>query len=118
MGKNNPDPRRDRREPYNQPIKFYGSPNAWGKSDLLKLMVEFDSRMNERRLAGTIDERIGKSIGYKRAQVGLSVDQLARILMMPVARLKKIEAGKEKLNLSLVELIATALNCCLKCELT
>ena len=117
MGKNNADPRRDRREPYNQPIKFYGSTDAWGKSDLRKVMEEFDRRMSDGRLAGTIDERVGKSIEHKRLRAALSVKQLARLLKMSAARLKKIEAGKETLTVSLVERIATVLDCCLKCEL-
>ena len=95
MGKNIADPKGDRREPINQPIKFYGGHNP--------------ERSLERRLIGPINKRVGAGIEYERTRAGLSVEQLAQRMKMSVARLKKIEAGEGDLTLSLLERIAEAL---------
>ncbi len=117
MGKNNPEPRRDRREPFNQPIKIYEVSRPEGRSDLRKVMDEIDRGLHDPCLGETIDARVGKIIGIKRAKLGLSSGQFARSMKMPAARLKKIEAGEEMLTLSLLERIASALGCSLSVEL-
>lgn len=116
MGKHKDDLVGGRREPYNQPIKIYADPIPKRVRDWRKITEEVRRDLNAVRLGSAIDARVGKNIGYRRIRSGLSVVQFARRMNISAARLKKIEAGKEKLTLSFVQRIAAALGYFLSCE--
>ncbi len=116
MGNKNAEPGRDRREPYNQPIKIYAVVPK-GIGDWSQIKKEARLRLNDVRLGRAIDARVGKIIGYRRTLAGQSIEKFARQMRMSVGRLKKIEAGRERLTLSLVQRIAAALGCFLSVEL-
>lgn len=117
MGKNKSDSEGGRREPYNQPIKVYGVSSPEGAGALREILGQVRRGLRDVSAGRTIDKKVGNNIGYKRHRAGLSVEQFAARMKMSSARLKKIEAGKERLTLSLVQRIASALGCFLQCEL-
>jgi hypothetical protein len=117
MGKQSAGSPGSRSEPYNQPIKIYGPLNLDGKPELNQVMDEFGRRIRDRKLGRTVDARVGNNIAFTRARAGFGVPEFARRLRISVARLERIEAGKERLTLSLVERIAAALGCFLSVEL-
>lgn len=117
MGKQKEDTKGDRREPFNQPIKVYGVSSPEGSAALREIMGQVRRGLRDIRAGRTIDKKVGNNIAYKRTRAGLTVEQFALRMKMTAARLKKIEAGKEKLTLSLVQRIAAALGCFLHCEL-
>jgi ribosome-binding protein aMBF1 (putative translation factor) len=117
MGKNKGDSKGGRREPCNEPIKVYGVASPEGSAALREIMGQVRRGLREVRLGRAIDVKVGNNIGYKRTRAGLSVEQFAARMKMSVARLKKIEAGKGKLTLSLTQRLASALGCFLHCEL-
>ena len=81
MGKNNPDARRDRREPYNQPIKIYGESGPRAAAAALRLAA----------LGGTQPK-------LKAPRRRRSKDLGPRLIAL-VRRLKKIQAAARKLGL-------------------
>jgi ribosome-binding protein aMBF1 (putative translation factor) len=109
MGKHSAGMPGSRSEPYNQPIRVYGISGSEGKSNLRKIMDEIELGLRDRQLELAIDVRVGANIRLRREQKGLTVEQFARRLQMSSARLREIEAGKERLTLVLVQRIATAL---------
>ena len=117
MGKHKDDSGGSRREPYNQPIKIYADPNPDRVGDWRKIKEEVRRDLNAVRLGRAIDARVGKNIEYRRTRAGLSIEQFAKRMKISVTRLKKIEAGKEKLTLCFIQRIAAALGCFLSCEL-
>lgn len=115
MGKNKADPK-SQYEPDYGPFKVYGVSGPEGKSAMEEIVGQIRQGLRDVAAGRTIDKKVGKNIAYKRTRAGLSVEQFATRMKMSAARLKKIEAGKESLTLSLVERIASALGCFLQCE--
>lgn len=117
MGRNNADSAERRREPYNQPIKIYGAAGSESAPSLREIMERLRHARRGARQNRNIDARVGSDIEYRRMRASLSIEQAAGRLKMTPARLKRIEAGKEKLTLSLLHRIAAALGCYLQVEL-
>lgn len=115
MGKNKADSK-SQFEPDYGPFKVYGVSGPEGKSALDEMVGQIRQGLRDVAAGRTIDKKVGNNIAYKRTRAGLSVEQFAARMKMPAARIKKIEAGKERLTLSLVQRIASALGCFLQCE--
>jgi len=111
MGKTNPDPRPDRRVPYNQPIRIYDDPYSRGMRE--RRLVREELRQGLRSGLGDVESRVGRSISERREGAGLSVAEFAQRIDISSARLKKIEAGKGKLTVNLLQRIASELGCTL-----
>lgn len=103
-----------KREPYNQPIRFYGVSNVEVEPRSHRDLDSVRRRLLDERAGLTIDERVGRDIRHARELVGMSIEQVARRLKMSTKRVKRIEAGKGRLTVRLVLHIAGALGCRLK----
>lgn len=115
MGKDYPDPRPDRRAPYNQPIKIYEDSYSRGMRE--RRLIREKLRRGLRRRLGDVEARVGRSISERRECAGLSVAEFAQRIDLSPARVKKIEAGKGKLTVGLLQRIASALGCLLIIEI-
>lgn len=103
MGKNKVGSGGDRREPINQPIRIFGESDPAGRGFSRVSLDRFRPWMED--ADRTIDEKLGDQIRRMRESDGVSVEELARRLKLSAARLKKIEAGKGQLTVSLLERI-------------
>ncbi len=118
MGKDSAGSPGSRSEPYNHPSKIYNVADGKGAIASWRLM---NSAVRAARQGGSGARSgtrgVGNNIAFQRARAGFGVPQFARRMRITVARLERIEAGKERLTLSLVERIAAALGCFLSVEL-